>query len=290
LESIVPEIRIATRRSALAMAQATKVADLLTERHPGVSVRIVEVVTEGDRDTTGDITTLTELGAFVTAVQEAILDDRADIAVHSLKDLPVTGREDLVISAFPQRASPFDVLVGGSLDQMATGSTVGTGSPRRSAQLKEMRPDLTTVGLRGNVDTRVRKVAEGEVDGAVLAEAGLERLGLADHIVQRFSVDEMVPASGQGALAVETLAHTEAADIAATLDDPGLRTLLTAERELLARTQAGCRSALGALATWSGGQIRMDLFVSDERGPRKTTVEAGDVESVVLAGRKELSL
>lgn len=284
------EVRIATRRSQLAMAQAGRVADLLAERHPGISVRFVELETEGDRDATGDITTLTELGAFVTAVQEAVLDDRADMAVHSLKDLPVSGPDGLVVSAFPERASPFDAMVGRSLDEMSPGATIGTGSPRRSAQLREMRNDLNTVGLRGNVDTRIRKVSEGEVDAAILAEAGLDRLGLADRIVQRFSVEEMVPAPGQGALAIETRADSGAAEVAALLDEPALRTLLTAERELLAQTQAGCRSALGALATWDGDRIQMDLFVSDDRGPRKTTVVGGDVEEVVSAGRQELGL
>jgi len=284
------EVRIATRRSALAMAQAKRVGHLLAERNPGISIRFVEIVTEGDRDTTADITSLTELGAFVTAVQEAVLDDRADIAVHSLKDLPVVGRDDLVLSAFPERVSPFDALVGRSLDQMLPGSTIGTGSPRRSAQLKELRPDVSTVGLRGNVDTRVRLVKEGEVDGAVLAEAGLDRLGLSDRVAQRFTVEEMVPAPGQGALAVETRPRTEAAEVAATIDDPGLRQLLTAERKLLSQTQAGCRSALGALATWESDRIRMDLFVSDEKGSRRTTVAAGEIESVVTASREELGL
>jgi hydroxymethylbilane synthase len=272
------------------MAQARRVADLLTERHPGMSVRFVEIVTHGDRDTTGDITALTEIGAFVAAVQQAVLDDRADIAVHSLKDLPINGHDDLVLAAFPERVSPFDVMVGRSLDELEPGSLVGTGSPRRSAQLSELRPDLRTVGLRGNVDTRVGKVSDGYVDGAVLAEAGLERLGLSDRIAQRFGADEMVPAPGQGALAVEARAYTEAAEIATTIDDPRLRTLLDAERELLAQTQAGCRSALGALATWAGEQIRMDIFVSDDEGPRRTTVEGADVEEMVGAGREELGL
>lgn len=284
------EVRIATRRSALAMAQAKQVAHLISEHHPDTPVRLVEVVTEGDRDKTSDITTLTEIGAFVTAVQEAVLDGRADLAVHSLKDLPVVNSGDLVIAAFPERVSPFDALVGRSLDQMTAGSTIGTGSPRRSAQLKELRPDLSTVALRGNVDTRVRKVTEGEVDGAVLAEAGLDRLGMTDRIAQRFTAEEMVPAPGQGALAVETRPDTEAQGIAATIDDPGLRPLLAAERELLSRTQAGCRSALGALATWDGDLIRMDLFVSDERGPRRTTVTGAEVDSVVAASRAELGL
>lgn len=285
------EIRLATRRSALALAQARRVGDLLVERHPHMSIRFVEVVTEGDRDTTGDITSLTEIGAFVTAVQEAVLDDRADLAVHSLKDLPVSGgHESLVLAAFPERVSPLDVLVGVRLHELTPGAMVGTGSPRRSAQLRAIRPDVNTVGLRGNVDTRVGKVAAGEVDAAVLAEAGLERLGLSDRISERFTVDEMVPAPGQGALAVQARAKSEAAEVAATLDDQALRALLSAERELLAQTRAGCRSAFGALASRDGDRLQMDLFVSDEKGPRRAIVEAGDTETLVLAGREELGL
>jgi len=287
----VNEVRIATRRSALALAQAQRVGDLLTQRHPQMSIRFVEVVTEGDRDTSGDITTLTEIGAFVTAVQEAVLDDRADLAVHSLKDLPVAGgNENLVLVAFPERVSPFDVMVGPSLQELAPGATVGTGSPRRSSQLNGIRHDVNAVGLRGNVDTRVRKVEDGEVDAAVLAEAGLDRLGLSDRISQKFTVDEIVPAPGQGALAVEARAKSEAAEVAATLEDPALRILLSAERELLAHTRAGCRSALGALASWAGDRFQMDVFVDDERGPRRATVDAGDTQSLILACRRELGL
>jgi hydroxymethylbilane synthase len=287
----VNEVRIATRRSALALAQAQRVGDLLTQRHPQMSIRFVEVVTEGDRNTSGDITTLTEIGAFVTAVQEAVLDDRADLAVHSLKDLPVAGgNENLVLVAFPERLSPIDVLVGPSLQELAPGATVGTGSPRRSSQLNEIRPDLNTVGLRGNVDTRVRRVADGEVNAAVLAEAGLDRLGLSDRISQRFTVNEMVPAPGQGALAVEARAGSEGAEVASTIDDLRLATLLSAERELLAQTGAGCRAALGALASWAGDRIQMDVFVDDDGGPRRATVDAGDIESLILACRRELGL
>lgn len=284
------EVRIATRRSALALSQARRVAELLTERNPGVSVRFVEVVTQGDRDKNGDITLLTELGAFVRAVQHAVIENRADMAVHSLKDLPTDGPKELALTAYPERVSPLDVIVGEDVDQLPPGASVGTGSPRRSAQLLSLRPDLKTVGLRGNVDTRVRKVANGDVDAAILAEAGLERLGLADQITQRFSVEAMVPAPGQGALAVETRKVGEAAELAKTIDDARLRPLLEVERGLLMETGAGCRSALGALATWAEDQIRMDLFVEDERGSRRATVLGCEPHEVILAGKRELGL
>lgn len=284
------EVRIATRRSSLALAQAGRVADLLRALDSEIEVNLVEVDTAGDRDQVGSIAALTELGAFVRAVQRAVLDDRADLAVHSLKDLPVAGPEDLAPPVFPERASPFDVLVGSTIDGLRPGALIGTGSPRRAAQILELRPDLRTTELRGNVDTRLRKVASGAADAAVLAEAGLQRLDKADLIAQRLTVSEMVPAPGQGALAVEARAGSRGADLAAGLDDTRLRTLLDAERDLLAETGAGCRSALGALATWDSGRIRFDAFVADDRGPRRATVHGASPDEVVSEARKELGL
>ena len=220
------EVRIATRRSALALAQTQRVADMIRARHPGTTVSLVEVDTAGDRDPVGPIAQLTEVGAFVRAIQTAVLDDRADLAVHSLKDLPVIGPDDLVLAAFPERASPLDVMVGSSLSDLPDGAVVGTGSPRRSAQLARLRPDLRTAELRGNVETRLRKVLDGEVDAAVLAEAGLARLGRTDAVDQRLDPGDMVPAPGQGALAVEARPESAAAELAATIDDPALRFLL----------------------------------------------------------------
>ena len=284
------EVRIATRRSALALAQAGRVANLLRALDEEVAVSLVDVDTAGDRDLVGPIAGLTELGAFVRAVQQAVLEDRADLAVHSLKDLPVAGPGNLTAPVFPERASPFDVMVGSTLDDLGPGAVIGTGSPRRAAQILELRPDLHTTELRGNVDTRLRKVASGTADAAVLAEAGLQRLDKADLIAQRLTITEMVPAPGQGALALEARAGTRGAEIAAGLDDSRLRPLLAAERDLLAETGAGCRSALGALATWESGRIRLDAFVTDDRGPRRATVYGANPDEVVSEARKELGL
>jgi len=284
------EVRIATRRSTLALAQAGRVADMVRARHPGTMVSLVEVDTAGDRDPVGPIAQLTEVGAFVRAVQTAVLDDRADLAVHSLKDLPVIGPADLVLAAFPERASPMDVMVGSSLNDLPGGAVVGTGSPRRSAQLARLRPDLRTAELRGNVETRLRKVLDREVDAAVLAEAGLARLGRTDAIVQRLDPGDMVPAPGQGALAVEGRPGSAVAELAATIDDPELRLLLNAERALLAETGAGCRSSLGALATRESGQIRLEVFVADDRGARHAVVHGSSTDEVVSEARKELGL
>ncbi len=284
------EVRIATRGSDLALAQAGLVAGRIRAMSPDTEVTLVPIDTAGDRDRSGPIARLTEMGAFVRAVQEAVIDDRADLAVHSLKDLPVDGPPELGLAGFPERASAGDAVVGSRLDELGPGSVVGTGSPRRVAQLRKLHPDLETAELRGNVDTRLRKVSDGEVAAAILATAGLERLGRSDRISQSLAVEDMVPAPGQGALAVEARIGSRGAEVAVALDDPRLRPLLLTERLLLSETGAGCRSALGALAVWEGEQIRLTGFVSDERGPR-TTVVHGDspVETVAMA-RQELGL
>lgn len=284
------EVRIATRRSVLALAQAGLVADRLRAVYPEVPVRLVEIVTSGDRDEEAAIAGLTELGAFVRSVQQAVVDGRADLAVHSLKDLPVSGPEALVLAALPERGTPFDVLVGSTLDRLPAGAVVGTGSPRRVEQLLDLRPDLRTIELRGNVDSRLRKLAGGAVDAAVLAEAALDRLGRSELVAQRLEVAQMVPAPGQGALAVEARRQSAVAHMVDIIDDGSLRTLVSAERLLLAETGAGCRSALGALATWEAGRIRLDAFVADERGRRRTVVFAETPEAVVTEARKELGL
>jgi hydroxymethylbilane synthase len=285
------EVRIATRRSPLAMAQALRVADLMKRAHEGLGVALVELETTGDRDKTGPIAELTEIGAFVREVQLAVLDGRADLAVHSLKDLPVEQSDGLVLAAIPERAAPLDVLVGATLEDLRPGAVVGTGSPRRSSQLIELRPDLQTVELRGNIDTRLDKVQRSEVDAAILAEAGLTRLGRGEAIAQRFTLDEMVPAPGQGALAVETPPGTEAEELTKAIDDEALRRLATTERQLLAETGAGCRSALGALATREAdGSIRLDAFVADGHGPRRVSAHGPGADEVVAAAREGLAL
>jgi hydroxymethylbilane synthase len=284
------EVRIATRRSALALAQAERVADMIRAAHPGSKISLVRVETAGDRDPVGAIAQLTEIGAFVRAVQAAVREHRADLAVHSLKDLPVIGPDDLVLAAFPERASPLDVMVGSPLNELPAGSVVGTGSPRRTAQLAGLRPDLRTAELRGNIETRLRKVLDGDVDAAVLAEAGLARLGRTDAIQQRLAASSMVPAPGQGALAVEARSGSAAAELAATIDDPEIRPLLLVERSLLAETGAGCRSSLGAIATDELGQIRLEAFVADDRGARHIVVHGASPDEVVSEGRKELGL
>lgn len=283
------ELRLATRRSTLALAQAEIVAKALTD--VGVSTSIVPVSTSGDRDRWSPVAALTETGAFVRGVQQAVLEGRADAAVHSCKDLPTEGPPGLV-AVYPPRAEPWDVAIGGAPGTWPEAARVGTGSPRRSAQVHLLRPDVRVTGIRGNVETRLDKVASGEVAAVVLAEAGLARLGLIHHIAHRFDVTEMVPAPAQGVIAVE--AHQESAWVVEALhaiDHPLTRTAVQAERTLLARTGAGCRSALGAYALADErGAVRMWGFVEDERGPRRAEVGAGSPEQAAAALQEEIGL
>jgi hydroxymethylbilane synthase len=273
----VDELRIATRSSALATAQAEQVAAWLRSAHPGVTTRLVPVRTSGDADRTSPVTSLTEVGAFVRAVQRAVLEGEADLAVHSAKDLPVLGPPGLV-QVHPGRGPVWDVLCGATVATLPPGARVGTGSPRRASQLARLRPDVAVVPVRGNVDTRLGLVARGDVDAVVLAEAGLERLGRAGDFDQRFSLDEMVPAPAQGALTIEALAGGPAAELAGTLADPVTVGTVGAERRLLEVTEAGCRSALGALGEVEGDRIRLTGFIHDEWGPRRAGVLGSDPE------------
>ncbi|MDX1449054.1 MAG: hydroxymethylbilane synthase [Acidimicrobiia bacterium] len=282
-------LRIATRASTLALAQSRWVAERLTEAHPELEVELVEITTTGDADRISSVTTLTEVGAFVRSVQVAVLDGSADLAVHSCKDLPVSGPEELV-AFFPEREVPWDVMCGSTVADLRPGARVGTGSPRRTAQLAAMRPDLEIDGIRGNVETRLAKVDSREYDAIVLAEAGLRRIGLEGAISERFTVERMVPAPAQGALAVEARQESEAAELLASIDHPPTRTEVEAERSLLARTGAGCRAALGALAVTSGEDVEMHGFVEDADGPRRANVVGSTAEIASRRLQEELGL
>jgi hydroxymethylbilane synthase len=246
-------IRLGTRRSALAMAQATTVAQAL--RAGGSDVELVGVTTDGDRSST-PLTQLGGVGVFVTQLREELLDGHVDVVVHSLKDLPTTPAPGLRIAAIPTREDPRDALVARgqlTLVTLPSGASVGTGSPRRAAQLRAIRPDLDIRPLRGNVDTRIGKVASGDLDAVVVAAAGLARLGRLDEATQLIGVDLMAPAPGQGALAIECrVADDEPGgrlhELLAAFDDRATRAAVTAERGLLAALEAGCTAPVGAFA------------------------------------------
>lgn len=249
----LPPIRIATRASHLALWQAHHVTGLLRSVAPGRNVEIVHVSTVGDRDQTEPIRRIGELGVFTREVQRAVLDGRADIAVHSLKDLPTEQAEGLCLAAVPVRGDVSDALVfpesqpgATGLEALPQGSRVGTGSLRRQAQLLHVRPDLRLSEARGNVETRLRKLDAGEFDALVLAAAGLMRLNLEYRIRVRLTPPLMFPAVGQGALGIECRAE-DAAILAllAQLEDSTTRAGVTAERSLLANLRAGCSAPVG---------------------------------------------
>jgi len=242
-------LRLGTRRSALALAQSRLVADAVTAA-TGRAVELVEVTTAGDLSEQ-PLTQIGGTGVFVSALREAVLAGAVDLAVHSLKDLPVGPAEGLRLAAVPERADPRDLLVsrdGLRLADLPVGARVGTGSPRRAGQLRAARPDLAVVDVRGNVDTRIGQVRAGRLDAVVLAVAGLSRLGRLDEATEVLDADVMLPAPGQGALAVECRSDTDLNGLLAVLEHPPTRTAVTAERALLGALQAGCSAPVGALA------------------------------------------
>lgn len=281
-------VRIASRTSALAVAQSALVAARLRAAHPDLTTELVGVNTTGDTDHTSPIAALTEVGAFVRSVQAAVLDGRADIAVHSCKDLPTESPLD--IAAFPERANPYDVLVGARWSDLPTGAIIGTGSPRRVEQLKSLRDDLGFVELRGNVETRISKIASGAADAAVLAHAGLSRLGRQDSICSVFDLEEMVPAPAQGIIAVEAKPDSEAHSLVSAIDDAAVRRQAETERGLLIATGAGCRTSLAALAVLHADEIQFTVFVADAAGPRRVTVTATGPEAAIEAARSALEI
>jgi hydroxymethylbilane synthase len=253
-------LRIGTRGSALALAQARAVADALRATGPH-EVEVVPVVTAGDRVAGAGV--VDDKSRFVKEIDEALLAGEVDLAVHSAKDVPGEIPDGLEIAAVPAAEDPRDALAGGaaSLDELPAGARIGTSSLRRRSQLLALRPDLNVVELRGNVDTRLRKLAEGGYDAIVLALAGLVRLGRAAEAVP-LGPEQLVPAAGQGALALEIRAgDARAASAVAPLDDPASRLRLECERALVSALDTSCRTPVGGHATVSGKGIRMHAYV-----------------------------
>lgn len=266
-------IKIASRASKLALVQSNYIRDLLRNLFTDIEISIVKVSTKGDRDKSDFLYKSESVGFFTSEVENALLDSRADIAVHSLKDLPTTLTSGLVVAAIPKRQSPADALVASgqiaSIDDLLTGATVGTSSLRRIAQLKHKRGDLKCVPLRGNVETRVNKVADGQVDAIIIAQAGLNRLSLSDRISAILPIQDFIPAPAQGALAVQSRADdTQLLEMLSRLDDKPTRTAVEAERQVLAIMQGGCSIPLGVYAQISGDTITIDAMISDLEGKR----------------------
>jgi hydroxymethylbilane synthase len=255
-------IRLGTRASLLAKTQSTWVAERIAAAL-GREVELVEVTTEGDRDR-GPLAQLGGTGVFVSALREALLDGRIDVAVHSLKDLPTGPAAGIALAAVPLREDPRDVVVARddlTLGELPVGSRLGTGSPRRAAQVRALGLGLEIVDIRGNVDTRIRKVREGEYDAVVLARAGLARLGRLDDATEVLDPLQMLPAPGQGALAVEARSGDALATELAVLDDARTRAAVTAERAVLATLEGGCAAPIGVLAEVVEGEDGDELWV-----------------------------
>jgi len=275
---------IGSRGSQLALWQANYVKERLEAR--SVECRIETIKTTGDQVLDSPLHQVGGKGLFTKEIEEALLDGRIDIAVHSLKDLPTELPKRLTVAAYPQRADPRDAIVGGKLRDLKFGATVGTSSLRRVAQLKLRRPDLNIESIRGNIDTRINKVERGQYDAIVLAIAGLRRLGWGDIVSEIFRPDVICPAVGQGALAVETLEEGPAYDACAPLDDPWTRLPVTAERAMLAELGGGCQVPIGAFASLENTELFLTGAVfSPDGGPWVRYTATGECTRPAELGR-----
>lgn len=267
-------IRLGSRRSALATAQAGMMADQL--RGLGHTVEMVEITTIGDTST-ASLSSIGGTGVFAAAIRQALLSGEIDIAVHSLKDLPVAPEPGLLIAAIPPREDPRDALVardGLTLGELPVGSVVGTGSPRRTAQLAALGLGLRVTDIRGNVDTRISLVRNGSCDAVLLARAGLSRLGRLDEVTESLDPLQMLPAPGQGALAIECRAdRPDLIEALTPLDDPDTRACVSAERALLAALEAGCTAPVGVLAEVVEGESGTELFLRAFAGSPDASVD-----------------
>ena len=282
-------LRMGTRGSALALAQTELVRDRLVAAHPGLQVEIVRITTSGDKDLDRPLHQLGGKGVFTKELDDALLENRIDCAVHSLKDVPTEMPEGLVLGAIGHRATPFDVLVandGMILDELPEGAKVGTSSLRRKAQLYLYRDDLDVVDVRGNVETRLKKLDEGKLDALVLAAAGLERLGLQDRVSEILTQDVMIPAPGQGILAVAIrVGDSKTQRFIDVFEDPNARAAGACERGFLAALGGGCQAPAGALAETIGSSIvitgiivspdGIDVYKGDHEGKKSAAAAIG---------------
>jgi len=257
-------LKVGSRGSALALRQTGMVIEEITRLNPGVECRVEIIKTTGDRILDVPLANIGDKGLFVKEIEAALLSGEIDLAVHSAKDLPTEMDERLAIAAFPERVCPADALVSkaGGLKDLPAGAKVGTSSLRRRAQLLAARPDLQVMDLRGNLDTRLRKLDGDDYDAIMLACAGLTRMGLESRITEVLPYDVCLPAVGQGALAIQCRAGDAACEIAAALDSYWTRVCVIAERALLERLEGGCQVPIAALAREDGGQIRLEAAVA----------------------------
>jgi hydroxymethylbilane synthase len=260
-------LRIGSRGSALALRQADRVVQSLRRHRPDITCEVRIISTAGDRDKQTSLQVIGGQGVFAKELQNALLNDEIDIAVHSVKDLTSTLPPGLTLCSVFERADPRDVIISsiGGMDDLPRGSTVGTSSRRRLALLKRLRPDLDITDLRGNIDTRIGKVTSGELDAAVLAAAGVMRMDWTDQIRQYLPIEEFVPAPGQGALGVEARSDNAwAHELLAPLHEPDTALAIETERAFLRSVGGGCTSPIGAHATVDGDQVKFTGMLATE--------------------------
>ena len=281
------QVKVGTRGSRLALAQTAIALDALRKERPGVHFEVVTISTKGDVDKR-PLFTMDEKGIFEKEVNDALRSGAVDFAVHSLKDVPSDLSTDLVVASIPKRARPNDVLVTRNrrkLKRLDAGAVIGTSSLRRAIQVMKMRPDLTVKPIRGNVETRVKKVTGGEYDGVILAEAGLSRIGMSDFIAERFKVTEFVPAPGQGAIAVVCRKDDKrTAVMLRDIEHPRSRREVIAERALVERVEGGCRFPIGAVAITrnSGITLHASVFSADGKQHIKVSRRSSSTQASKL--------
>lgn len=261
---------IGTRGSQLALWQANWVKSEIEKNFPGTSVSLEIIKTKGDKILDVPLAKVGGKGLFVKEIEDALLEKRVDLAVHSMKDMPAEIPEGLCIAAIPERENPLDVLIsrnGLKIDELPEGSKIGTSSLRRMSQIAAIRPDLQILSLRGNLDTRIKKLEAGEFDAIILAAAGVRRLGLSEKISQYIDPQIMLPASGQGALCIETRENDpKTAEIVRSLNHETTASAVIAERAFLHRLEGGCQVPIAAHAKVNGDLIEMEGLVSDVKG------------------------
>lgn len=275
----ISSITLGSRGSALAMRQSEIVAELLGQKFPGVTLHVKAVQTAGDRNPHQPISELGDKGVFVRSIEQALRAHEVDIAIHSLKDVPSdVETPGLTLAAFSPRADARDVLVSRSgldLEALPPGSRVGTSSLRRRVQLQSVRPDLVPCEIRGNVDTRLRKLDDGRYESIILAAAGIQRLGMADRITQFLSVELFVPDAGQGIVVLQTRRDDTAEALARAVDDPLSRAAAIAERATVRALGADCRSPVGAFAQVKGSRLVMHAMAASEDGSNLVRLQDG---------------
>lgn len=287
-------IVVGTRKSPLALTQTEWVMAELKKHHPDLEIGMEKIVTKGDRILDVTLSKVGGKGLFIKEIEQAMYDGTVDFAVHSLKDMPTEMPEGLMIVAITHREDPRDVIIsrtGCSFAELPVGAKVGTSSLRRAAQLKHARPDIEIVSVRGNINTRLAKLEEMELDAIVLAAAGLERMGWPDKISERLSTELCIPAVGQGALAIQCRSEDkEIRELLSVLDDPATRQIVAAERTLLGKLNGGCQIPIGAFAEFVGEELKLTGIVGSSDGMTLLKETATGTDPVALGQAVSQSL